>query len=335
MTPCKHDFETYPDGLTACLNCGKTLYQITNNKEKTMKTTVIYHSADFDGIFCREIARRFLPSDTEFIGWNFGDAPIPVPEGMVYILDLSPECLKDVRPVAVPFWDRMVWIDHHKTSIENWPSTIPGYRIDGVAACRLAWQWFKSMPEHATPNFAGRGIEETLPVKADYIERLVDEPGAVLMVGEHDIWDHRNPFAQTLQFGLRADGELSWGLLLDGNDGYLCDLLIKGRAAQAYCRNFDADICRSRTWVMEWEGLKFLCVNSASFNSRFFDSKDVPETGHDALMGFYFNGRVWTVSLYHAKHRTYRDLSVIAKRHGGGGHRGACGFTCAVLPFTL
>ena len=26
-----------------------------------MKNTVIYHSADFDGIFCREIARKFLP----------------------------------------------------------------------------------------------------------------------------------------------------------------------------------------------------------------------------------------------------------------------------------
>ena len=37
-----------------------------------MKTTVIHHSADFDGIFCREIARKFLP-DAELIGWDFGD----------------------------------------------------------------------------------------------------------------------------------------------------------------------------------------------------------------------------------------------------------------------
>lgn len=40
----------------------------------TMKTTVIYHSADYDGIFCREIARRFLP-DAELIGWDFADKP--------------------------------------------------------------------------------------------------------------------------------------------------------------------------------------------------------------------------------------------------------------------
>lgn len=43
-------------------------------------TTVIYHSADFDGIFCREIARKFIGNeDVNYIGWNFGDAPIPVP----------------------------------------------------------------------------------------------------------------------------------------------------------------------------------------------------------------------------------------------------------------
>ena len=43
-----------------------------------MKTTVIYHSADFDGIFCREIARYFLPK-SELIGWDFGDEPVRLP----------------------------------------------------------------------------------------------------------------------------------------------------------------------------------------------------------------------------------------------------------------
>jgi len=36
----------------------------------------------------------------------------------------------------------LVWIDHHKSAIEKYGATTPGYRIDGVAACRLAWQWF-------------------------------------------------------------------------------------------------------------------------------------------------------------------------------------------------
>src|SRR4051812_25171656 len=107
-----------------------------------MKTTVIYHRADFDGIFCREIARKFLP-EAEMIGWDYGDTKVTFPEdGMVYVLDLSPECFESV-PFAVPHLDRrLIWIDHHKSAIEKWSPAIPGYRVDGVAACRLAWQWF-------------------------------------------------------------------------------------------------------------------------------------------------------------------------------------------------
>jgi hypothetical protein len=58
-----------------------------------MNNTVIYHSADFDGIFCREIAKKFLPTDTVFIGWDWKDKPIPFPDqGIVYVLDLSMDC---------------------------------------------------------------------------------------------------------------------------------------------------------------------------------------------------------------------------------------------------
>jgi hypothetical protein len=40
-----------------------------------MKTTVIHHSADYDGIFCREIAKKFLP-DATLVGWDFADEPL-------------------------------------------------------------------------------------------------------------------------------------------------------------------------------------------------------------------------------------------------------------------
>jgi oligoribonuclease NrnB/cAMP/cGMP phosphodiesterase (DHH superfamily) len=104
-----------------------------------MKTTVIFHSADFDGLFCREIARKFLP-DAELIGWNFGDEKITPPDdgSKIYVLDLSPDCLQNLNG-----WnERIIWIDHHKSSMEKWPSSLSGYRIDGVAASRLAWQYF-------------------------------------------------------------------------------------------------------------------------------------------------------------------------------------------------
>lgn len=311
-----------------------------------MKATVIYHSADFDGIFCREIAKKFLP-DSNLIGWNFGDKPLEIPNGPIYVLDL---------PLDEPFGFKykagddkgpqhpngLVWIDHHKSSIESHPKDITGYRIDGVAACRLAWQWFNH----------GRALgfpppSKYLPTKQQFIDREVLEPLAVRLAGEYDIWDKRDPNAEVFQFALCStelnsyhwDNLLSLGLeeTVDGSkithsEAMVSALLKDGFLLQRYQQSSDKGMM-FRSFMVEFEGLKFLALTTARCNSLTFASKDIPESGHDALMGFYFNGKTWTVSLYHAKHNTGIDLSQVAVKYGGGGHRGACGFTIEKLPF--
>ena len=297
-----------------------------------MKTTVIYHRADFDGIFCREIARKFLP-DAELIGWDYGDQKIPFPyEGTVYILDLSPDSLGGDTFDS----SRIIWIDHHKSAIEKYPSTIPGYRIDGVSACRLAWQWFAN-PEG----------NHQLPSAHAYIERLVSEPIAVRLAGEYDIWDKRDSDAETFQFGLRST-ELSpekWDWLLSGDQGpdqaipkryntVALSLLQDGKLLQKYQQRNDA-LAMQNSFLICWEGLNFLAMNTQAKSSLAFASKDVPETGHDALLKFSYNGKIWDCSMYHAKHKTDIDLSKIAVKYGGGGHRGACGFRMNTPQFAL
>lgn len=332
------------------------------------KITVIHHSADFDGLFCREIARKFLGNENvEYIGWDYGNAKIPFPnKGTVYVLDLSPECFADAGPNIMSFdLARLVWIDHHKTAIEKYDGVddpeanlkmhprIAGYRIDGVAACRLAWQWFAAADCDRVP--------ECLPNKGHFINREVTEPLAVRLAGEYDIWDKRDERVDVFQLGLRSreltDGD--WGNMLSITksssedterlvrgtvknliepDGtfvpvVVCDLLTSGELIQSYVNGRDAGIVNALGFVVEFEGVKFLALNSAGKGSLQFAAKDVPETGHDALLKFNWTGDVWDVSLYHAKHRTDLDLSGIAKKYGGGGHRGACGFRAKELPF--
>lgn len=308
-----------------------------------MKTTVIYHSADMDGLFCREIAKKFLPPETEFIGWDFKDAPLaPIKDGQLYILDLPCD-----RPFGFDFnkpetfsgessFSRLIWIDHHKTSIDSHPPGISGYRIDGVAACRLAWQWF--LKEETVK--ASNGGLTGLPDKQAFVDHWVKEPLAVRLAGEYDIWDKRDPDAETFQFGLRSREltDISWKYLLgdDRKAAEQCvgDLLERGLILQQYQQRSDAGTM-SRSFLVKFEGLTFLALNTARCNSLTFASKDIPETGHDALAGFYFDGTKWNVSLYHARHNMGIDLSEIAKKHGGGGHRGACGFTARNMPFTI
>jgi len=309
-----------------------------------MKATVIHHSADFDGLFCREIAGKFLP-DAELIGWDYGDSKIPAPEeGTIYVLDLSPVCLgPSAQPEAITapgrMLDRVIWIDHHKSAIDEYDRTIPGYRIDGVAACRLAWQWF-SIGEHNAQNQTNEHLIIPLPGKQDFVDRSVSEPLAVRLAGEYDIWDKRDPDAELFQAGLRSRdlaGEWGWSKLLgdDPLEAKICvnTLLKNGEAIQYAQTQQNKSIITHAGFTVQFEGLTFLACNHARFNSHLFTAAIRPE--HDALMGFCWDGKQWKFSMYHAPGKEQFDLSAIAKARGGGGHKGACGFQCATLPFSL
>ncbi len=291
-----------------------------------MKTTVIYHSADFDGLFCREIARKFIP-DAELIGWDHGNPKLPFPaEGSVYVLDLSPDCFEAIPCDSVDN-GRLIWIDHHKSSIEKYATLTPqlaGYRIDGVAACRLAWQWFTA---------SNRERHEVLPLpnKQDFVDRTVEEPLAVRLAGEYDIWDKRDPDAELFQHGLRSE-EVDFQILLNQNEeNYVRVLLGQGRALQYARTNENASIIKEIGFTLEWEGLRFLACNAARYNSLLFTAGLTPE--HDACFGFKWTGKDWSVSLYHAPGKEHHDLSLIAVKYGGGGHAGACGYRTDKLPF--
>lgn len=331
------------------------------------KTMVIYHSADFDGEFCHQIARKFLDggkstphpgplpgrggegeesaraAEVEYIGWDFEDAPLDTAllrAARLVIMDLPVDrpfglqfkagwiCRGEEQVMPLDRWDsgNIVWIDHHKSSIESHPASIPGYRIDGVAACRLAWQWFSQRGVRS----AECGIP--LPDKAAFIERAVAEPLAVRLAGEYDVWDKRDPRAELFQHSLRScDLSGYWPNLLRNDEETVAMLLERGEALQYAQTRQNESIIRNIGFTFRWEGFTWLGCNHARFNSLLFTAGVRPE--HDALFGFKWTGKDWSVSLYHAPGKQHHDLSVIAKKYGGGGHRGACGFRTRELPF--
>lgn len=280
-----------------------------------MKTIVIYHRADFDGIFCREIAKRHFTNigwAAEYIGWDYGDlVPAVGSDDNIYMLDISVDGLMQ-HP-------NLNWVDHHKSALEKY-GQLPGYQIDGVAACRLAWQYFGGVN-----SWPGNNV----PRKKDFIDRKVIEPLAVRLAGEYDIWDKRDPRAELFQHGLRSLEltEAVWENLLkcNGDDDFTVGTLLnRGEAVQYAKTQENEGIIKSYGFDVEFEGLKFLACNHARFNSHLFTAGIRPD--HDALLGFNWSGKDWRVSLYHAPGKEHHDLSLIAVKHGGGGHKGACGF---------
>lgn len=295
-----------------------------------MKTVVIYHRADFDGLFSCEIARRFFGDNADYIGWDYGD-PLPVIEqgSPLYMIDISVDGLMD--------WPGLVWIDHHVSAIEKYAFPIHGYRIDGVAACRLAWQWFNNPLGPMSPHT--HLSDAKLPDKAAYFHRLVEEPLAVRLAGEYDIWDKRDPRAELFQHGLRSR-ELTpswWAQLLHKftSDATVALLLQRGEVLQYARERENSSVIKRQGFTVDWEGLCFIACNAARFNSLLFTAALQPE--HDACLGFAYDGgkKKWKVSLYGVPGKPDIDLRTIASRHGGGGHKQACGFECHALPFEL
>lgn len=330
---------------------------------------IIYHDADFDGKLSNEVCRYHLKwmhpdANVHSYGWDYG-RPLPDDEqrthritveggsanttyqwddyDAIYIVDLSVDELM-ARP---ELRDKIVWIDHHKSAIEKWDGIqnetetqyvkrpFNGIRIDGVAACRLCWQWF-------TWGKLPKGV---LPSKQDYIEpltkslfvdRKVKEPKLILLAGEYDIWDHRDPDAKALQFGLRALSVSEMRVLVDNEflgavtgartcSDELTNAISSGHSIKSYCDKQNDEYSAVFAHTIKWEGLTWCALNIGQRgNSDLLRGGIKPE--HDACFAWRYTGKSALVSLYHIEGKTHHDLSQIAMKYGGGGHKGACGF---------
>jgi oligoribonuclease NrnB/cAMP/cGMP phosphodiesterase (DHH superfamily) len=298
-----------------------------------MKIIVVYHSADYDGLFSGASALYWLSNDNpQMIGWDFGDPLVEVEKDvdLVYVIDLSPECL------AKNFFDdnyksRLIWIDHHASAIKQWDSDIDGLRINGVAACRLAWNYFYS----TTPLLGN--TKPTFGSFEDFKDRKVIESPFLTLVGEHDVWDHHDPDTMPLQYGLDVL-ETNWTLekltkFVSAQDydkntyRELKEIVEKGQAAMKWQENFAAKVSKSSGYITELEGIKFWTLVSPHARMSTWFPDNTIENGVEALMDLRLIGDgLARISLYHREGFHDHDLSVIASKYNGGGHKGACGF---------
>jgi hypothetical protein len=314
-----------------------------------MKIAIIYHDADFDGKLSNEVCRYHLSklkpeAGIHSYGWDYGRHLPAFRDGVlswfdydaIYIVDLSVDDLMGLPELR----DKIVWIDHHKSAIEKWDEVkdpnecqyvrlpFAGIRIDGVAACRLCWQWF-------VRNQSGTEFVEPL-TKQLFVDRKVKEPELIRLAGEYDIWDHRDPDAKALQFGLRALSDADYRTLVDAEflgavtgarnpSPQIRAAIHVGHSIKSYADKQANEYSATYAHTIKWEGLTFCALNIGQRgNSDLLKGGIRPE--HDACFAWRFDGKKVLVSLYHIEEKTHHDLSLIAVKYGGGGHKGACGF---------
>jgi oligoribonuclease NrnB/cAMP/cGMP phosphodiesterase (DHH superfamily) len=228
------------------------------------------------------------------------------PNEEIWIVDFSfkPEVMEEILKIT----QNIIWIDHHKTSMEyKYSKELSGIRDNNFSGCELTWKF----------------IHPEIPL-----------PIIVEMLGRYDVWDFSKwgEKLNQLQAGIRLwetePSHPNWTEWLK-REASLDKELEGGYFALRYRNNQAISLIKALSFFAEFEGYSAVCCNAGLVSSQLFDSV---KEDYDLMIPFYFDGKQWTVSLYTKKDI---DCSEIAKKYGGGGHKKAAGFQCKELPFKI
>lgn len=279
-----------------------------------MNPICFYHSADLDGI-CSAAIVNYYVENCDFFGIDYGEPfPLDLVKGReVYMVDFSIQHWPIMQKVC-DLADEFIWIDHHDTAIKAFSK----YGLKGdfrgiledkneFAACELTWKFFCNDPI----------------------------PAAVRYLGRYDIWDHEDKNTLPFQYGMRLlnpdPTHEHWSHLFEeGNDRCLSlisrtiemgDIILQYERQQ----NLRAHKGVFRGMIKS-KGKEYLTLFlNASGGSKVFDGCPLFDEDTEILCTYRVREDKVKYSLYAVSDDVH--VGEIAKEKGGGGHKGAAGFS--------
>lgn len=278
----------------------------------------IFHHNDLDGRCAAAIVLNWCEQKGEkafCVEMDYKDSPayhLIAKDEIVEIVDFSFK--PDVMEKILEITENVFWIDHHVSARDYPYQNLGGLRDfsdKGQSGCELTWKYH--FPYH------------TIPL-------------AVKLIGDYDKWALKyQPDCFEFYEGLKVQKDTSpsselWKRLFCKIEKSAYDnvQLIKqhGRISMTYRDNYCEKICKEFGYEIEWEGHKAFITNFYQFGSKGFGDR---MEQYDFCVAYIHDGNRFTVSLYSTKDV---DVSIICKKHGGGGHKGAAGFVCKELPWS-
>ena len=270
---------------------------------------IILHHNDLDGRCAAAIAYRQLKK------YNYNNEQIKLFEmdyettfpidkiiknEKVYVLDF---CLEDdeINKKLLDITKNIVWIDHHATSLDKKDiQDLDGIRNVSKAACVLTWEFFNKKDR---------------------------APDAVEYIGDMDAWlwlsrEVSEPFCAAVIMEPHKPKDEIWDRLIYGNATPDVSRLIKdGKVCIKFRKAISEEYMEKYGFETEFEGIKCFACGFFSFGSIPFGDK---MKKYDMCISFEYNGEKFLYGLY-SENKV--DCSKIAEKHGGGGHKGASGFS--------
>lgn len=269
-----------------------------------------YSSGYLVGKYFKEIGREdiaysVMSYDTEF----------PINEinknDEVYIVDyhINPELLEE----AINKAKELVWIDHHVSAINEYKEY---FKNKG-----------KSLEKEVLGNWNEKDSATLLTYKWFFANKI---PNWVMLVDAWDTWKTDSEYYENAELlNLAVQNILSIDLIeeIDTNKNFYLQCIETGSIYKEYRDQWSkafSDRYGFETTIELEDGkiATAYILTLGNANSKFFGDKI---DKYDFCITQGFNGEKWNVSVYSNKENM--DCSKLAQHFGGGGHKGASGFT--------
>lgn len=267
-----------------------------------MKPLVIYHRACRDGFCAAWVFADALGVDNvDFHAANYGEEPPPVAGRDVYVVDFSwPRDVMDRMYGEATF---LLVLDHHKTA----EAALAGapYAVFDMDRSGAGMAWDELHPS------------EPRPWIVDYVE-------------DRDLWRYKHPQSALVNAWI-ACLEFDFSVWALAAAGTVEDAAKRGEVAIMRQRNYVAEVSKNARRVSFEGHADVPCVNAPQFDI----SELVGELAKEAPLAIGWWQRADGVFQYSLRSRGDDgvDVSELARRYGGGGHKNAAGFQLDRLVF--
>lgn len=263
-----------------------------------LQRLVIYHANCIDGYTAAWVAwLRFGDADTEYVPASYGDAAPDVTGRDVFIVDFSYP--RSVMLAMKESASHVLVLDHHKTAqaaLEGLPFAIFDMNRSGAG---LAYD-----------ELHGRAAR---PWLVDYVE-------------DRDLWRWALRDSKEVNAWIGAckrESFADWSVL---HDAGVQAARARGEAVLTFIDRYVSEMVKQARLV-DFEGHRIPIVNAPYINISELVGK-LAESAPFAIGWFHRADGLYAYSL-RSRGTDGVDVSEIAKKYGGGGHRNSAGFAVA------
>jgi uncharacterized protein len=280
-----------------------------------MRCVCIYHSFCHDGFGAAWSAYKYFGKDAVYIPLTY-NRPLPkdqIPPNLpVYFLDFSAS--KDILE-ELSKTNQVFVLDHHISAwndLKDFPAIAGGVEDNYVNPVNIKFDMKKSGAVIAWEFFHGK---QKIPALLEYIQ-------------DRDLWIFDNSITEIIHAYLLTEPMEyeRWDIIAEQLENFegVQNITQQGAAILRRDKREIENVCK-QAFFMQIEGKKAIAINATSMMSDVAQHLlDLYPEAELAACFFITKNMFEKWSLRSRRGQT--DVSVIAKRYGGGGHTNAAGF---------